>query len=260
MKYNYIVLLTDFGYQDNFIGVMEGMIYKTNPHVKIINLTHNITPQNVFQAAFLLEHSFPYFPDNTLFLNVVDPGVGTDRDIIILKAGKKIFIAPDNGLLSFIQIAKKDIYKLIIPNKYIDSNISNSFHGRDIFSPIAGAISKGIDLKKISIKTDKIITIKKPEVSIKKNKIIGEVVYIDNFGNLITNINKNIFFNFVSLKDTYKIKIKNNKIKKISNNYIQEKGYGALFNSFNLLEIFSPNDNASYMLKAGIHEEVSVYI
>ncbi|MBU1078371.1 MAG: SAM-dependent chlorinase/fluorinase [Spirochaetes bacterium] len=260
MKYNFIVLLTDFGDQDNFAGVIEGMIYKTNPAVKVITLTHNIPPQNIFRGAFLLEQSHSFFPDQTIFLNIVDPGVGSSRDIIIQTLGRKVFIAPDNGLLSFIPSAYSVYRRLILPNKYINTShpFSDTFHGRDIFAPLAGVISNGIDLKKISIKTDKIKRIEKQEIIVKKDKIIGRIIYIDHFGNLTTNISKDIFFDFVNLKNSFKIRIKNTYFRKIHKNYSSEKKHGAVFNSFNLLEFFTPSGSAEESLKIRLGEKVTV--
>ncbi len=258
MKFNYIILLTDFGERDNFTGVMKGVIHKTNPDIKIIDLCHRITPQNIFQAGFLLKHSFSYFPDRSIFLNIVDPGVGSERDIIILKNKKQLFIAPDNGLLSFIQAKGVKYYKLIIPNKYLPRIISSTFHGRDIFAPITATISKGVDLNKICIPVPEIKKIPEKEAKIEKNKISGEVIYIDTFGNLTTNIEKEYLFNFVNLKNSFKIKIKNITLRRISNTYSIKEKYGAIFNSFNLLEIFSPEGNVSGLLKAVENEKVIV--
>ncbi len=258
MKYNNIVLLTDFGDRDNFVGVMKGTIYKSNPDIKIIDLCHRVMPQNIMHAAFLLKHSYTYFPEETVFLNVVDPGVGTERDIILLQQGKQIFIAPDNGLLSFIDSIGALYYKLIIPNKYIPTPSSSTFHGRDIFAPAAAVISTGVEPEKLSIRADSIKRIGEKKITINKNTLTGEIIYIDNFGNLITNIDKNTLFDFVQLAGSFKITIKKISIRKVCSNYSIRDKYGAVFNSFGLLEIFSPENNAEKLLNARLKEKITI--
>ncbi len=261
-KYKHIALITDFGLDDNFVGVIKGVIYNINPNLNIIDITHNISPQNIIEASFLLENSYKYFPEGTIFLCVVDPGVGTERKVIILKQRKKIFIAPDNGILSFLlhEHKTKEIYYLKLPNKYIPFPQSNTFHGRDIFAPLAGFISKGINIKKLCVPLNNLNKIKKiefPSIIEKETLIKGKIIYIDRFGNCISNISKEKFFNFVKNKK-FCIKIKNLKIKKISKNYQAKEKWGALFNSFNLLEIFATNKNASKRFEIKINQQITV--
>jgi len=258
-KYKYIALLTDFGVEDNFVGVMKGVMLSINPDLKIIDITHNISPQSIIEASFLLRNSYKYFPENSIFLCVVDPGVGTQRDIIILKKNKNIFIAPDNGLLSpLLELEKENkLYKLKIPNKYIPLPQSVTFHGRDIFAPLAAFISKGINLKKIAISTNKINKLEFPHIQKQKNILKGEIIYIDRFGNCISNISEKDFLNFIK-SHKFLIKIKNIKIKIISKNYQINKKYGAIFNSFNLLEIFVPNGNAAKKLNIKLHQKIII--
>ncbi len=258
MKYKYIILLTDFGIEDNFVGVMKGVIYNINHNVKIIDLTHNITSQNIFEAAFLLKHSYSYFPEKSIFLNVVDPGVGTDRKILIAEIDKKLFIAPDNGLLTFIIDENKDNYKLYsLKNEFLKnltSNISNTFHGRDIFAPTGAIISKGIKLLKISNRISTFKRINYPTYKFNNKKIIGEIIYIDKFGNCISNLPASLLNKFNKLN----IKIKNITINTLSNNYNIEKRIGAIINSFNLLEIFSPSNSAANKFKIKIGDKIII--
>jgi len=256
MRYKNIALLTDFGLKDNFVGVMKGVIYKINPNVNIIDITHEIESHNIFEAYLILKNSYKFFPEKTIFVSVVDPTVGTNRKIIIIKNNKQIFIAPDNGILSFLPNSLK-IFQVKIPNKYIESPVSNTFHGRDIFAKLAGLLSKGVNIKKLCSEIKKIEKIKIPEIKIKKNLMEGEIIYIDKFGNCFSNIEKKLFYNFIQNRN-YIIKVKNLKIDKIFKNYQINKKYGALFNSFELLEIFVPNRNASKFLKIKKGDKVKI--
>jgi len=263
MKYKFIILITDFGYSDNFVGVMKGVIYKINPKIKILDLTHNVQPQNIIQALFLLKYSYEYMPKNSIFLSVIDPGVGSKRDIIIAKHKKLLFIAPDNGILSFLPRKGTVFYKLNTNSKtfkkYFTSSISNTFHGRDIFAPLAAYLSNGIALKKLCILTKKIKSIKLPAPKIFNKILKGKIIYIDNFGNAITNIDKKTFEKFLH-NQNFTLKIKRKSINKLSHAYSEEKNIGIIFNSFNLLEIFFPFGNVSEKLKIKIDDEVKISI
>ncbi len=247
MRYKRVALLTDFGLKDNFVGVVKGVILKYNPKIHIIDITNNISPQNIIEASLLLKNSYKHFPNKTIFLTIVDPGVGTERDIIVIKNKSNLFIAPDNGVLSFLQDEDTKLYRLTIPNRFIPRPESATFHGRDIFAPTAGLLSKGTRITKLCIPTNKI---KKMKISVPvkhKNSITGKIIYIDSFGNCISNIDRRILDQLFNKK--FSIKINKSVIKKISLNYQDINKIGALFNSFNLLEIAVPNGNASRKLK-----------
>ncbi len=142
-----IVLLTDFGNKDNFVGVMKGVISGINPVAHLIDLTHEIEPQSVQQAAFVLWASRKFFPEDSIFVNVVDPGVGSDRKIICGRVDNQIFIAPDNGLLDYVVAEANELEFYEVSNKrFFLSDVSSTFHGRDIFAPVSANISRGIRL------------------------------------------------------------------------------------------------------------------
>lgn len=258
-KNRLIVLLTDFGIKDDFVGVMKGVIYGINPYVKIIDLSHNILPQSIHEASFLLERSYNYFPRGTIFLVVVDPGVGTKRKIIIVKTPKYYFIAPDNGILSFIREEEiKDIVEVTKKNYFLKPT-SSTFHGRDIFSPVAAYLSCG---KKVLTFGRKIKKLKRINLSFpilkNNNCMIGKVIYIDHFGNLITNIKKEDFSRFVG-KGRFEIKIKHKKIQKISESFETSKGKSmpiAIFGSSGNLEIALPFSDVSEYLRLKRGEKV----
>lgn len=255
-----ISLLTDFGIDDNFVGVMKAVILNINPKVQIVDLCHNVKPQDIGEAAFLLMNSFKYFPKCAIHLVVVDPGVGSKRKKILVKTKNYYFIAPDNGVLS-PALECEDVQGIIEITKeeYFLKPISDTFHGRDVFAPAAAYLSLGkkIDNFGKRIKSIKHLNIAKPRLL--KNEIIGEVIYIDHFGNLITNITKNTFEEFTKDSD-FKICIGNTVIKKISHSYREEKKENllAVFGSFGNLEISIREGNAkeSLSLDKGVQVQI----
>jgi S-adenosylmethionine hydrolase len=187
-----ITLLTDFGTDDEYVGIMKGVILSVNPFVSIIDISHHIAPQDLSQAAYLIKSCYRYFPERTVHVVVVDPGVGSDRSIIALKMKNHIFLAPDNGVLRHL-MDEGGIESIIhVDNSsYFLKPVSRTFHGRDIFAPVAAHISKGVEIKKLGTPIDKNdlvnLSIQKPYIS-DKGEIIGTIISIDRFGNLITNI------------------------------------------------------------------------
>ncbi|BDB97148.1 SAM hydrolase/SAM-dependent halogenase family protein [Saccharolobus caldissimus] len=193
-----IAILTDFGTDDNYNGVMEGVIKKINPEVQTIYISGNVKNFNIYAGAYLLYTSFKYFPRDTIFLVVIDPGVGTTRRPIIIKTKNYIFIGPDNGVL-YPAAANDGIEKVIEINNnklYLSKNISNTFHGRDIFAVAAALISIGveIDIFGQQISHEEIIKIKF-DYNISERRICGKILYIDHFGNVATSIPANIIIN-----------------------------------------------------------------
>ncbi|HUI31096.1 MAG TPA: SAM-dependent chlorinase/fluorinase [Candidatus Acidoferrales bacterium] len=188
-----VVLLTDFGVRDYFVGVMKGVIAKINPDVKVVDLTHEIEPQNVRQAAFALWACRKFFPTDSIFVNVVDPGVGSSRRIICGRIDGQIFVAPDNGLLDYVvsEAREIDLYEVTNKNFFLVSkgstslDVSSTFHGRDIFAPTAAYISRGTKLDELG----KLFDYRRVApfyTNIKKGDNAGEVVYRDGFGNVFT--------------------------------------------------------------------------
>jgi S-adenosyl-L-methionine hydrolase (adenosine-forming) len=240
-----IVFLSDFGLKDGYAATVKGVIKNINPGVEIIDLSHQISPQNVDEASFVLWNSYKFFPKKTIFLSVVDPGVGSNRGIIILKTKKYIFVAPDNGLLKYVMAEEKSYKTYAVEIERLHLNkVSNTFHGRDIFAPLCAMLSKDTSIKKLGKK----IEIKKTEtfIRVKKNKAIyeGKVIYIDHFGNAVTNLKiNNQFYG--------EVEVQKHKIKKISKSYyIGKRGeLIALIGSANLLEIAINGENASKRLK-----------
>jgi S-adenosyl-L-methionine hydrolase (adenosine-forming) len=189
-----IAILTDFGTSDHFVGVMKGVIAQISPEVQTIDLTHEIPPGDVLQAAVHLWQAAPYFPDGTVFLVVVDPGVGTSRRSIVVSAKsrtgskKHFFVGPDNGLFSFIMERDADIYQLQNP-AYELPTVSSTFHGRDVYAPAAAHAALGISLSSFGPKIDEPVRLKPPKLtSPTSGTWEGEILYADHFGNLLTSL------------------------------------------------------------------------
>jgi S-adenosylmethionine hydrolase len=168
---------------------MKGVIKSICPDATLIDITHAIAPQHVRQAAFALMNSYKYFPKGTIFLVVVDPGVGTARLPIAVEAGGYTFVAPDNGVLAYAlaHFPEKRIYELSSA-EYRLPVVSNTFHGRDIFSPAVAHLANGVPLEKMGPELGDMIQLPLPELTLQENQIDGEVMHIDRFGNIITSI------------------------------------------------------------------------
>lgn len=185
VKIPVIGIITDFGFS-HYTGILKGVILKYNPNVNIVDLTHEITPFNIVEASYILYSSYKYFPKKSIFLVVVDPGVGTERDVVITEYQDYVFVAPDNGVLSpFFKDGKTfkfTSYEML-------GEISNTFHGRDVFAPIAALISLGNPLGSMGtlMKNPVKIVWWEPE-KLDKSTYQGIILHIDRFGNAITNI------------------------------------------------------------------------
>jgi S-adenosyl-L-methionine hydrolase (adenosine-forming) len=184
-----IALMTDFGLSDIYVGVMKGVIRGICADADLIDITHAIPPQDVVSGALALKNSFSYFPKGTTFLTIVDPDVGSDRMPIAVKAGDYFFVAPDNGVLTHVLDTLK-VYEIVsIENRqYMLPKISATFHGRDIFSPIAAHIANGVPLSSFGRSVQQLQRFELPTLDVTKGLIKGGIAHIDHFGNIITNI------------------------------------------------------------------------
>lgn len=184
-----IALLTDFGLEDAYVGIMKGVMQRILPTAMFIDITHQIRPQQVRQAAFVLMNSYRYFPDGTVFLVVVDPGVGSTRRAIAVQGGGYTFIAPDNGVLSYTLMEMGDVLSVEITDPdYMLPEISHSFHGRDIFAPAAAHVANGVGIEELGERVHEFVQLPLPGLWISDHSIRGEIVDIDRFGNLITSV------------------------------------------------------------------------
>ncbi|NWF67896.1 MAG: SAM-dependent chlorinase/fluorinase [Chloroflexi bacterium] len=186
---NTIALLTDFGTRDIYVGAMKGVIQRTAPQTTVIDISHHIEAQNVRQAAFALLNAYRYFVEGTVFLIVVDPGVGSTRKPIAVQAGAYIFVAPDNGVLSYAlaDLPEMRAYELTNPSLWLPET-SATFHGRDVFAPVAAYLSAGMALENVGDALESIFTLPPPQLSVSGKRVRGEIMHIDRFGNIISSI------------------------------------------------------------------------
>ena len=188
-----ITLLTDFGLGDGFVGVMKGVIWGICPHVQIADISHEITPQDVLQGAYVLQRAYGFFPSGTVHLAVVDPGVGTGRRPLALRAGEWFFVGPDNGLFTPVfEQAEEGGWRFevihLTESKYWLSHVSRTFHGRDIFAPVAAYLASGVPLEEFgsAIHDPMRIAISRAERT--TSGWIAHILVIDRFGNLATDL------------------------------------------------------------------------
>jgi S-adenosylmethionine hydrolase len=185
-----VALLTDFGHRDPFVGIMKGVMLGITPDLQLIDISHEITPQRIREAATVLSVSFPYFPPHTVFLVIVDPGVGGARRPIVVETAEHIFVAPDNGVLGPV-LDQAEVRRVIHATeaRYFRQPISRTFHGRDVFAPLAAWLSHGVEARAMGVAIDDYTRLELPRPLIQTDgSIEGEVLYQDRFGNLITNI------------------------------------------------------------------------
>jgi S-adenosyl-L-methionine hydrolase (adenosine-forming) len=188
-----VVLLTDFGLSDHFVATMKGVMLAISPNLQIVDLTHSVEAQNIQQASYLLWASYRYFPARTVFTCVVDPGVGTSREIVVATTRHHVFLAPQNGLLDYVLWSERvrDVTVVQVDSPRVRSilpaSISTTFHGRDIFAPLAAHLAKGIGLKDLG-KSRSVDWIKPPFVGESNPLVKASILTIDHFGNIITNI------------------------------------------------------------------------
>lgn len=252
-----ITLTTDFGYKDPFVGEMKGVILSINPSVNLVDITHGIEPHNIEEGAFVIGSSCKYFPPGTIHIAVVDPGVGSERRAIILEADGHYFVGPDNGIFSYVLSFSKKIKVIhITEERYMLSKDSPTFQGRDVFAPVAAWLSRGGEPDKFGCVVDDIKRFEMPLPEIEGDIISGQVVYIDRFGNAITNIRK---IDLQKLGEKFCIEIKGKTIYPVKS-YSQAVGsnLSCLINSSGHLELFVNMDSASRLFDINKDEKVTV--
>ncbi|MFA5629356.1 MAG: SAM-dependent chlorinase/fluorinase [Dehalococcoidales bacterium] len=273
-----ITLTSDFGLSDGYVAAMKGVILGINPKVTIVDISHEIKPQDIFRAAFVLGTTAPYFPADTVHVVVVDPEVGTARSAIIAETALGFFVTPDNGSLSYVlkpyllgspkmggDLPVKTgfdakfglkVYK-IKEGSFLSSEVSNTFHGRDIFAPIAAYLTLGKNPIEFGepAETVKVLPLPEPYVDT-KGAVMGHIIYIDRFGNLITDIKlADIPVSF----DSVIIEIGQEKIKGISKTYAVGAGLLAYIGSSGYLEIALKDGSAVSIFAAKIGDTVKLY-
>jgi S-adenosylmethionine hydrolase len=256
-----IAFLSDFGTQDGFSAIVEAVVYRIAARAPFFSITDTIEPQNVRSASVVLQRCFTYFPKNTIFLVVVDPGVGTSRKGIAAKIGPYYFVGPDNGLITPLveraaQAKWRTRYIVLTNKRYWLDPCSATFHGRDIFAPVAAHISRGVQLGHFGPEIESVYLIRSPKPVLKKGGIKGEIIAIDHFGNLISNITKDL----IDSRHISSIKYKNILVGSISTMYTSPHPNRPLVyvDSDDALAIAMPSGNACRILKARIGEKVEI--
>ena len=269
-----IVLTTDFGLSDPFAGVLKGVILGINPRATIIDLTHQIQPQNVNQGAFVLGTSHRFFPAGSIHVAVVDPEVGTSRQALLLITPHSSYLAPDNGVLSYVmadylehpptqggRIAVPPELKVygLTDSRYWLNPVSNTFHGRDIFAPVAAHLSLGVAPEALGDSVSELAWLPAPQPAIESDRIRGEVIHVDRFGNLVTNIPEGALPESGMLN----VEIKTRCIVGLSRTYHDPDRHSqsdlvALVGSQGFLEIALPSGSAALALQAEVGAPVQV--
>jgi len=264
MQHNPIItLITDFGYRDPFVGIMKGIILGINPSVHIVDITHDISPQNVLEASLAVGMSFESFPNGTIHVAVVDPGVGSVRRPILIATGAHYFVGPDNGIFSRVYplLETKTVIHITAEHYFMPQR-SSTFHGRDVFAPAAAWLSRGISISNFGSPVTDYVTMKIPVPTMSsKSTLEGEVISIDRFGNAMTNITiqyiNNLFGN--NPIENLEILYKGNKVPfKHYYSEAEDKKLYSLINSFGYIELFVYKGNASSDFDIHIGEKVRV--
>ena len=261
-KERIITLTTDFGDESGYAGVMKGVILTVNPNCQIIDITHRVSQQDVEEAAFLLNNSFSYFPEHSIHVVVVDPGVGSERKPILVETDKYWFVGPDNGVFSFMFLMEGFKKVWGITNKsYFLPEVSSTFHGRDIFAPVAAHLSLGVSAEELGKELKGFVMLKDLEPKVEAGVIKARVVYADHFGNLISNISKDLFSRLVADK-SFNISVGGEMIQKLSLSYadVRDGEVLALFGSSQWLEISVKNGNCQKELDIKKGAEINILV
>jgi hypothetical protein len=271
-----VTLTTDFGISDGYVASMKGVILGINPQAKIVDITHAIAPQSIREASFILHTSWRFFPEGTIHVIVIDPGVGSHRRAVILKTPTATFVTPDNGALSYILhelsvekaaqavpfselIAKRALPEgceavSITKQEYWHQPVSSTFHGRDIFASVAAHLSLDQPAKEFGESIESLNAFHVPVPFKDANgHIIGQVIHIDRFGNLITNLRSGDIPTAGAA-----VEIKNQRIANTSSYYAQGKGLMAIIGSSDYLELSLKDGNAAAFLGINIGDTVKI--
>lgn len=246
-----ITLITDFGDRGGYAGMMKGVILTINSRCTIVDITHHIAPQNIEEAAFVLGSMYSFFPAHTVHLVVVDPGVGGPRKPIIVASEKHRFVGPDNGVFSLV-CAREEINGVweIAADQYDPSRVSPTFHGRDIFAPVAARLTLGIPPAALGRELSSWVRLENLEPEMSEGVIKARVVSVDHFGNLISNLSQELFSRLAGSRP-FRIAVGGMIFRSIVRSYrdVREGEVLALFGSSGLLEISVRNGNCEQQLQ-----------
>lgn len=256
-----ITLTSDFGNRDPFVGIMKGVIAGINPAVGVVDLTHGIPAEDVLAGALTLSHSIRYFPRGTIHVAVVDPGVGSSRRPLLIECDGSYLIGPDNGLLSLAVADKQPNQVVHLSNPaYHLHPTSATFHGRDIFAPAAAHLSRGVSINSFGEKLTTYNQLALPKPIRETNEISGEIIYIDNFGNLFTNIKEHDLTELAA--ERFEVVLATVRIPGPAHHYAANSpgDFVAVVNSWGLLEIAVYCGSAWQTSRAKVGDKVKVLV
>lgn len=260
-----IALLTDFGYQDHYAGVMRGVIASLAPDAPIVDISHGVARQNVTAGALMLRESWRFFPPRTVFVVVVDPGVGTARRAIAVETRAGAYmVGPDNGVLwmaaeqaGLVRVVETSNRRFLLPDQ------SSTFHGRDVFAPVAAHLWNGTGLLRLGSLITDMIELALPDPVEHDDELLGAVIYVDTYGNLVTNLPRSLVEAFRARfpTRTLLVRIRHNAPVVVSRTYgdVPRQAPLALFGSFEMLEIAVREGSAAEAFAAGPGVEVRVH-
>jgi S-adenosyl-L-methionine hydrolase (adenosine-forming) len=260
-----ITLTTDFGTSDHFVGAMKGVILDIAPDAQIIDICHAVQAFDVLDGALTISQAYSYFPSRTVHVVVVDPGVGTARRPILASCDKYHFVAPDNGVLSLVYAREKRMHvRHITSQHYFLQPVSNTFHARDIFSPVAAYLAKAVEALKFGEEIEDYVKFNAPKPkAVDGNRLRGVVLKVDRFGNLVTNITpQDAPMLFADPARKFKIVLGNREISEMRSTYA-EGAPGEVFavlGSMGFLEIAANRGAAAQLTGAGKGTEVSIIL
>ncbi|VAV85669.1 hypothetical protein MNBD_DELTA01-2025 [hydrothermal vent metagenome] len=259
-----ITLTTDFGRRDPWVGAVKGVILSINPEATIVDISHGISPQKIIEGSFVLSRAYPYYPEGTIHVAVVDPGVGTERRPVLIETERYFFIGPDNGLFTRVISSEKIKQVIELDNSdYFLKDVSATFHARDVFAPVAAHLSCGVKPSELGTVMEEPLLIDLPKAEISPDIIRGEVLYIDSFGNLITNIKETDISEMLGRGDI-DIDVRWRTIHGLVESYTEgELGQNAgnavaLIGSSGFMEIAAYRDNAASALGVSVGEKVDI--
>jgi S-adenosylmethionine hydrolase len=254
-----ITLLTDFGASDHFVAAMKGVILSLNPFINIIDITHEVSPQDIDSAAFLVLAVHESFAPGTVHVAVVDPGVGTDRLPVAIEAGGQIFVGPDNGVFGYICERHRPAVHAITNERLFRHPVSSTFHGRDVFAPVAAALASGTNLKSVGPRIDDWVRLAPlaPQ-RVNANRLQGRILHIDRFGNCITNISPRDLLNPKQAILSVKGKRITSFRRFFAGSAADKASVFAYWGSAGFLELAVRNASAAKVLKARVGERINV--
>jgi S-adenosylmethionine hydrolase len=251
-----ITLLTDFGTADHYVAAMKGVILGICPDAHLIDITHQISPYQILEAAFILSQAWPYFPPGSIHLIVVDPGVGSSRRPLLAEAGGHLFVAPDNGVLTLVRNLKA---RELIAERFFRNPVSRTFHGRDIFAPVAAHLATGVPLREFGSEIhDPVILNEGEPVETSPGVWTGTILHVDHFGNIVTNFPARLSSELV--KGKFEVSLGEYRIYQYFQDYSSSEP-GEVFliqGSSGYLEISSRQTNAASRLGISIGDNLTL--